>query len=99
MSFSRGLTTRDSTSVGLAPGYPTKISAMGTSIWGSSSRGMRKELYTPMTMKTIISKTVSLESMNPLAILPAKPSFMLLALVYWIWSGAPLYSLLSAETT
>ena len=75
--FSKGLITLDSTSVGLAPGYPTKMSAIGTSICGSSSLGIKKELYTPITINTTINKMVSLEPINPLAIFPAKPSFIL----------------------
>ena len=82
MIFSSGLVILDSTSVGLAPGYPTNMSAMGTSICGSSSLGIRKELYTPMTMNTTIKSTVNLELMNPLAIFPASPSFIVPFLGY-----------------
>ncbi len=42
--FSKGFTTLVSSSFGLAPGYLTKISAIGTSICGSSSRGIKYEL-------------------------------------------------------
>src|SRR5690606_27047715 len=38
--------------------------------------GIRKELYTPIIMNTIIKSTVNLELMNPLAIFPASPSFI-----------------------
>ena len=76
ISCSKGLITRDSTSVGLAPAYPTKMSAIGTSICGSSSRGIKNDAYTPITINTIIKSTVSFDCINTLAIFPAIPSFI-----------------------
>ena len=53
------------------------MSAMGTSICGSSSLGIKKVLYPPINKKATINSMVSLDLINALAILPANPSFII----------------------
>ena len=76
--FSNGFTTLLSISDGLAPGYMTITSAIGTLICGSSSLGIKNELYVPIIINATINKMVSFELMKKLAILPDIPSCMIL---------------------
>ena len=76
--FSIGATTLVSTSLGSAPGYPIMISAIGTSICGSSSLGISIVLYPPINKNAIIKSTVSFDLINAFAILPEKPSFIII---------------------
>ena len=69
-----GLVTRSSTSFALAPGMLTKMSIMGTMIWGSSSRGKGIESPNPRRMEARMMRGVSLESMKNRAIFPAAPA-------------------------
>jgi hypothetical protein len=50
------------------------MSAIGTLICGSSSLGIKNELYTPMIINATINKMVSFELMKKLAIFPDIPS-------------------------
>jgi hypothetical protein len=52
---------------------------MGTLICGSSSLGIKNELYVPIIINATINKMVSFELMKKLAILPDIPSCMILA--------------------
>ena len=73
-SFSMGLVTRSSTSRAEAPGIWTKMSIMGTMIWGSSSRGKRRTDPIPKRMEAAMIRGVSLESMKARASFPARPT-------------------------
>ena len=59
-----GLVTLFSTSLAVAPGIWTKMSIMGTTICGSSSRGSFQVAITPIRMEATMIKGVSLEFMN-----------------------------------
>jgi hypothetical protein len=50
---------------------------MGTLICGSSSLGIKNELYVPIIINATINKMVSFELMKKLAILPDIPSCIL----------------------
>src|SRR5688572_17192677 len=80
MIFSNGCDTRASTSAGDAPGYRRKTSAIGTSICGSSSRGISIVLYPPISKKAIINRIVNFDWINAFAIFPDKPSFIIKSL-------------------
>ena len=72
--FSMGTLTRSSTSLTLAPGISTKTSAKGTTICGSSSRGVASTAKNPRSSEAKMTSWVSLESMKACATRPANPS-------------------------
>ena len=57
-----GPTTRFSISSGMAPGICTMMSIMGTTIWGSSSLGVRSTAKAPRKMEKTMMSGTSLES-------------------------------------
>ena len=67
--------TRCSTSCADAPGMLTKTSSMGTTICGSSSRGVCQILNRPSKSAATITSGVSGETMNACAMVPARPRF------------------------
>jgi hypothetical protein len=74
MIRSRGAVTRLSTWPAEAPGYWTKISIIGTEIWGSSCRGVNKSPMRPMHRAPISSIGVTGVLMKARAMRPASPS-------------------------
>ena len=62
---------RCSTSAADAPGICTKTSSMGTTICGSSSRGVRRMAKPPSSSENRMNSGVSFELMNCPAIAPA----------------------------
>ena len=70
-SFSIGFVTRSSTSRAEAPGISTKMSIMGTMIWGSSSRGSLTRAKTPRRIEATTKSGVSFELTNAAASRPA----------------------------
>src|SRR5579875_1009765 len=72
-SFSIGVVTRSSTSLALAPGIVTKTSIIGTTICGSSSRGVSRMAKAPTRMAKIITRGVNFELMKARARRPASP--------------------------
>src|SRR5208282_507047 len=72
---SMGMVTRCSTSSADAPGMLTNTSSIGTTICGSSSRGVCQMLKSPSNNAAIITSGVSGESINACAIFPASPRF------------------------
>ncbi len=72
-SRSIGRVTRSSTSDGDAPGNPTITSAKGTTICGSSSRGVLMIASAPRSNAAIMMSEVSLESSEAAARRPARP--------------------------
>src|SRR3990172_11100937 len=73
-SRSMGWVTLCSTSSADAPGISTKTSNIGTTIWGSSSRGSCHRVSRPSRMAPARNSGVSLESMKAWATRPAMPS-------------------------
>src|SRR5208337_3073704 len=70
-----GIVTRCSTSCADAPGMFTNTSSMGTTICGSSSRGVCQMLKSPNDKAATITSGVRGESIKPCAIFPASPRF------------------------
>ena len=64
MSFSIGVVTRCSTSCAVEPGISTKTSIMGTTICGSSSRGVWSTANAPSRIENTMMSGVSLELMK-----------------------------------
>src|SRR5512146_2749651 len=73
-SFSIGMVTRCSTSADDAPGICTNTSSMGTTICGSSSRGVCHTANPPSSRAAMMARGVSFEAMNACATLPAARS-------------------------
>ena len=73
MRRSSGVVSWDSTSVGAAPGMGTMTSTMGTTICGSSSRGVRKTAARPSNSDAMTISCVSLLRRKVCATRPAKP--------------------------
>src|SRR5271169_189834 len=71
-NFSMGRLTRCATSSADAPGICTNTSSMGTTIWGSSSRGVLRMLNAPRSSAATITSGVSFESMKLWAMRPAR---------------------------
>ena len=74
MIRSRGSVTRLSTCSAEAPGYWTKMSIIGTEIWGSSWRGVKKSPMSPRHMHAMSSMGVTGVLMNRRARRPAGPT-------------------------
>jgi len=70
---SSGVTSWLSTSEGLAPGNGTITSTIGTTICGSSSRGVSDTARTPRRIEARTMTGVSLERRNGRARRPATP--------------------------
>src|SRR5208337_210406 len=70
-----GIVTRCSTSCADAPGMLTNTSSIGTTICGSSSRGVCQMLKSPNNNAATITSGVSGESINECAIFPANSRF------------------------
>src|SRR5512138_702179 len=70
---SSGVVSWVSTSAGEAPGIGTMTSTMGTTICGSSSRGVRATAATPRPIEARTMTGVSFERRNGFAIRPASP--------------------------
>ena len=73
-SRSMGIVARCCTSAGVAPGMRTKTSSMGTTICGSSSRGVIRMAKAPASSAPAMNSGVSLELMKACATRPAMRS-------------------------